>query len=61
MANIITEEFINEIKKHPIIWRMSHKDYKNYEIRKKEWKKIAKIFYPEIDMKSENEKEIIGK
>lgn len=37
-----TEELIENVKKNPLLYDMSHPHYKNFRIKNKKWDEIAK-------------------
>ncbi|XP_047999165.1 uncharacterized protein LOC125236415 [Leguminivora glycinivorella] len=50
------ESFINEVKKHPEIWDISHEDNRHKSRKNRAWGEVARLFIEEFDEMSEGDK-----
>ncbi|GJQ85140.1 hypothetical protein Trydic_g9084 [Trypoxylus dichotomus] len=61
LEDLDTEALINEVKKYPILWNSSLFVYKDHNKKMEVWMNICKTFDKDFELKSEQEKQIIGK
>ncbi|XP_008179367.1 uncharacterized protein LOC103308185 [Acyrthosiphon pisum] len=59
-ANIIVEDFINEIENWSAIWDLKHDDYSNKNAKRNAWEAVISKFVPNFNDMSEAEKKVIG-
>nr|CAD7579283.1 unnamed protein product [Timema californicum] len=61
MADINTEQFIDEVRKRPSIWDSSSEDYKNKHVRRNMWAEVCEVLFPGYNKMGNIEKVNIGK
>ncbi|CAH0402888.1 unnamed protein product [Chilo suppressalis] len=59
--NIDSEDFINEVRKHPEIWDINCDDYRYPKRRQRAWAKVASAFLVNFEYMPSSEKTIIQK
>ncbi|RVE47901.1 hypothetical protein evm_007415 [Chilo suppressalis] len=57
--NIDSEDFINEVRKHPEIWDINCDDYRYPKRRQRAWAKVASAFLVNFENMPSSEKTII--
>lgn len=59
--NVDVELFIEEVKTRPVIWDVSHEDYKDRIKKQSAWENICEAIIENFSQKTENEKNATSK
>lgn len=61
MQMIAVEQFIEAVRKRPVLWDKQSEDYKDRVLKKDGWLEVCQIMCPKFADKTEQERAQIGK